>query len=252
MLAFACSLEGQVAITLSQLPNGSTEVKVRNDSDVSLTALAISGTLVSSRGKSAAGDAAPYTAYYDSAVDPAIKPLPAHQERVLPVLAVFCTPMGNIASTLLYRSGDPSKREFACKLRQRVSAGMFDDGSTSGDDALLTRLMLRRSNMLLAVETTLDILSDAGRHNVPRDQLVGQFRTLADSTNHWYLLPEQTVGHGLYESIIFKLTNLPEQKLGEPFPPDDFVEQETAGLRRQRVVLLASRPSLADVALIGR
>lgn len=252
VLAFSCCLEGQVAITLNELPNGSTEVRVQNNSALSLTAFAISATLVSPHGGSANGDAVPYMAYYDSAVDQAMKPLPAHQERVLPLPSVSCAPMGNIASTLLYRNGDPSKREFPCKLQQPVVAGILDNGSTTGDAALLTRLMLRRSNMLLAVETTLDILSGAGRGNVPREQLIGQFRKWADSVHHWYLLPEQAVGYSLYESIIFDLTNLPEQKFGQPFPPDDFVEQETGVLRRQRLTLLASRPGLADVASIGR
>ena len=90
--------------------------------------------------------------------------------------------------------------------------------------------MLRRSNMLLTVEMTLEILSDAGRGNVPRAQLIGQFKKLADSVRRAYLLPEQRVGLILYQSMIGKLMNLSEPKDGSPFPPGEFVEEETAPL----------------------
>ena len=73
---------------------------------------------------------------------------------------------------------------------------------------------------------------------------------MADSVNRWYLPPEEQVGRGLYQSMVDELTNLPAAPPGSPFPPDDFVRRETADLRQQRAVLVESRPSLTEAALI--
>ena len=64
--------------------------------------------------------------------------------------------------------------------------------------------------MLLAVETALETLSDAGRFKVPRDRLIAQFGKMADSLNRWYLSAEQQVGRSLYQSIAAQLRALPE------------------------------------------
>ena len=142
--------------------------------------------------------------------------------------------------------------ETAVVWEEPIVAGILADGTTTGDAALLTRLMLRRTNMLQAVEIALETLSDAGRQNVPRGQLVEQFKKLADSVRRWYLPAEQQVGLDLYQSIIGKLINLPDEPLGSPFPPSTFVAEETAMLNRQRVTLSESQPSLAEAAFIGR
>jgi len=174
--------------------------------------------------------------YMDTAVDTMATPLLPNQERTVPV-------------PIRFRPEGPVEDLFEQPI---VTAGIFADGTTTGDAALLTRLLSRRSNMLAAVETAMDMLSDAGRHNVPRDHLIEQFKKMARSVSHWYLPPEQQAGRDLYQSIIGKLMNLPDEPVGSAFPPSAFVEQETAMLNRQRVTLSESQPSLADAALIGR
>jgi hypothetical protein len=126
-----------------------------------------------------------------------------------------------------------------------IHAAVFADGTTVGDAALLARLLSRRVNMLQAVELAREVLTDAGKRNVPRGQLVKQFATMADSLDHWYLPLEQSVGRALYQSISEQLLNLPQSQIGSAFPPTAFVEQQSAVLNRQRTTLLESLPRLS-------
>lgn len=237
VLACVFSLDAQITATLKPLPGRSDVIIIRNDSAVSLVAYAIS---VKIGGR--ASDA-PILEYVDSEIDTAeVALLPTQEHAITPAFGVPSSRSTN--GKMIY---SPAHYEWLV-----VTAGIFADGTTSGDAELLRRLVLRRCNMLQAVETTLDIISDAGRRNVPRDVMVSQFRKMADSLNRWYVPAEQRVGHDLYQSMMGKLLNLPDEPLGSPFPPDAFVSQESATLNRQRVELLESQPSLAVAAVVRR
>ena len=241
VLAGAFSLDAQIAATLRHLPSGLDEVRIRNNSAASLAAFVVTVKQVPREDYSSH---APFVVFSDPLTEPAAGPLAPGEERV--VIS------GGIAPGL-----DPRARPRcfgACsRLEEPIAAaGIYADGTTTGDEALLTRLIVRRSNMLQAVETAREALFDAGRHNVPRDQLIAQFKKMADSVRRWYLPSEQRVGSEVYQSIVGKLMNLPEEPLGAPFPPAAFVADETALLNRQRVALLESQPSLADAAFIDR
>jgi hypothetical protein len=254
LLGCALSLDAQITAALNRLPDGSIEIRVRNDSAVSSTAFAIKVDHVT--GSAMAGTRHVYldpdTVYVDTAIDTALRALQPNQEHTFkPRLR---SRSGGPAPLVQILSDERKQMPKQVDLSEHTvtTAGVFADGSTTGDAALLARLMLRRSNMLLAVETTLETLSDAGRRNVNRDQLIGQFKKLADSVRHGYLPLEQRIGLDLYQSIIGKLMNLPETKDGSPFPPNEFVLQETTRLRQQRIPLLESQPSLFSVADASR
>lgn len=238
VLACAFSLNAQITAVLNRIPRRSPEVEIRNNSVVNLTAFAIGIAPVAQ----SAADRGPFIFYVDAAVDtdrppvPYRLPLPPNQEYAVPL------------PHSLNRAGQPVVL-FEPPI---VAAAVFADGTSAGDSALLARLMLRRCNMLQAVELAREILSDAGRHNVSRGRLIERFSMMADSVNHWYLPPEQRVGRTLYQSIAEKLTNLPQLQVGSAFPPAAFVERETALLNRQRVALMESQPSLADAAITRR
>jgi len=232
LLACAFSLGAQITAILNRSPDRVPEIRIKNHSTISLAAYAVRMNPVF---RSDAVNA-PLMVFFDTAVDTMATPFQPDQERTIPL-------------PIRRRPERPVEDLFEPPI---VTAGIFTDGNTTGDAALLTRLMSRRSNMLAAVEMALETLSDAGRRNVPRNQLIELFRKMAGSVSHWYLPPEQQVGGDLYRSIIGKLMNLPEEPVGSPFPPSAFVAEETSMLNRQRVILMESQPSLADAALIGR
>lgn len=196
-LAFACafSLDAQITATLKPLPDGMNEVRIRNDGAVSLAAFGIK--LKVANGASDASE----VICADSATDAAARPLSPHEERVVQ------------AGRIRVRAGVNVPDVYE---QPTVTAGIFTDGATTGDAVLLSRLLLRRSNMLLAVETAMEMLSDAGSRNVPRDWLIRQFSKMADSVNHWYLPPEQQIGRDLYLSLGLKLMKVPEVPLDPP------------------------------------
>src|SRR5207247_1852987 len=97
VLACVFSLEGQITTTLNRLTDGSTEINIRNNSTFSLVALVIRVNRV---GRSTAANKGPHVAYYDPAIDPAMKPLPPNQARTLSRLAILCAPEGRLVDLL--------------------------------------------------------------------------------------------------------------------------------------------------------
>jgi hypothetical protein len=244
-IACTCSVHAQISTTLNRLPTGEVKITVRNNSDRSLTAFAVGANVIpanSAAGIRNASDAL-WVAYHDSAIDLTMKDLFPNQERTIPgrVRCILAKgPWPDKGNKVIPASNCDQLEE------PLATAGIYSDGSTTGNAVLLTKLMLRRSSMLLAIDSASAALSEAGKHNNPRGQLVEQFKKLVDSASGWYLFPEQQIGRDLFESIIGKLKNLPQGELGEPFPPTAFIEEETARLKQMRVALWESQPSLAD------
>lgn len=230
LLASAFCLDAQITTTLNRFPGRSSEIAIRNDSAVTLAAFAVSMAPAAGGG----ADGAPLTVYFDTAVDETAAALPPNEQYTVPV------PSGK-------RPGRSWEDLYQPPI---LTAGVFADGTTTGDADLLKLLIWRRCYALQAVETALEILTDAGRHNVPRRQLIDHFQRIAKSLNRWYVPSGQGAGRTIYQSITGKLIDLPDGPPGSAFPPTSFVEQETAKLNRRRVVLLESRPGLATAALI--
>jgi hypothetical protein len=165
VLLCSFSLNAQITTALHKPPNRSPEIVIRNHSTANLTAFAVSMAVVAEEGLT---DRAPFLVYIDTAVDTdrlalsyppgTAMPLPPNEEYAVPVNDAIRT--GKRVD--LFRP-------------PIVTAGVFADGTTAGDAALLGRLMVRRSNMLQAVELAREVISDAGRHNVSRGRLIDQF-----------------------------------------------------------------------------
>lgn len=229
MMVTACAscLESQIIASPAQSASGVAEVKVRNGGPVGVVALAVAmNPLESSK------DAGQFVAFFDSVFEKT-EPLEPDHERTIPVL-------------LRLRPRIQIGEVFELPI---ITAAILADGSSAGDAVLLSRLMLRRCNRLLAVETAVDMLSEAGRRNIPRDQLVDQFRKMADLTWRWYVPPEQQIGRELFSSISDKLKQIPGQPVGAPFPPTTFVEEQMKVLNKEPVALLSSQPALATAML---
>jgi len=215
----ACSLHSQITVTETRSPSGTLIFKVKNTSEVALAAFAVFYQI--------AGRNEPEFVYFDELTDEAA---PKREFEIMPRQVI---PRGGKAPVLSVS-------------KQPVTAGIFPDGTTTGDEELIRRLVWRRCNLLQAVELSLETISDAGRHNVSRTRMIAEFKRLSDSARRWYLPPEQQVSAGVFQTIVGKLINLPEPPLGAAFPPAALVEQETARLNRQRTVLLESKPSLIE------
>src|SRR5579863_5851643 len=122
VLVCAFSLDAQITATLNRLPR--PEIRIRNNSPVSLAAFAIRMDPVVRSG----ADNAPLMVYVDTAVDTVATPLLPNQERTVPV-------------PIRIRPERPVDDLFDQPI---ITAGIFADGATTGDAALLTRLLSRR------------------------------------------------------------------------------------------------------------
>jgi len=236
-VVWAVSMDAQIVTTLNRLPNGSSQITIRNNGAMPLTAFAVSVDVVGERLELGPASLAPLDTYYDPATDFITQPLPPNRDRALGPAKVFCKASSGLTPWA------------PCELKQPIAAGIYADGTTTGDRALLAKLFTRRSSMLLAVETALDMLNDAGQRNIPRAEWIEQFQKMADLARRWYVPREQQIAGNVYQSIVEKMVNLPEDAR---LVPASFVTQEAARLRRQRLRLMESQPSLAEAAIIAR
>ena len=244
VLVCTAPLYAQIRVATRLLHDGATEIKLKNASPQAVAAFAATAKSIPPQ------NGPTFLTYHDPAIDDSAAPIPPGEERTLPPVAIFCAPDVKrshpeiIKDIERARTDKQYRRQLMCRLSEPVIAAVFADGSTTGDPVLLQGLKLRRSNILLAIDTSTETLSRAGRRNVPRDQLITQFKNLADASNRWYLPEEQRIGGRIYRSIVAKLMKLPPPELGQAFPPTEFVELETAALARQRLAIMQSPPTL--------
>ena len=97
----------------------------------------------------------PLILYGDAEIDPSMVPLLAGQEHAI-----------SEARRFVMRNG---KQTYAIFDQAAITVATYSNGTTTADAALLDGLMLRLRNMLHSVEVALDLLSDAGKHNLMRD-----------------------------------------------------------------------------------
>jgi len=137
-----------------------------------------------------------------------------------------------------------------CELEQPRIGGVLASGGTISDPVLLMRVLLRLRGTLLALDTKLDRLSNAGRFDITRGQLIREFERMADSRSRGYLLPEQDPGREAYREIVGTLMNLEKGRQGSITPLSSFLAQHSAILRQQRCALLDSQPNLANLRVV--
>ena len=63
------------------------------------------------------------------------------------------------------------------------------------------------------METSLEMIADAGRHNVSRGHMIAEFKRMVDAVRRWYLPEERQVGARVFQPITGKLINPPEGPL---------------------------------------
>lgn len=146
-LTWVTSIGAQIRATLDRSAAGVPELRIRNNSDVKLDAFAVALNPTPQ-----AEDQTQFVAFSDPVVDDAASLEPGG-ERVIPVL----------------QRSRPGKQLKDLFEPAALAAGIFADGTMAGDPVLLSRIMVRRCNMLLAVETSLEMLSDARKSDGERD-----------------------------------------------------------------------------------
>src|ERR1051325_7168689 len=137
-LVCASSLGAQITSALTTVPGRSPELEIRNESAANLAAFVIR----MSPNLAAVAERPPFTVFVDTAIDPAAVLLSPGQVYRIPVPSRI----------------RPKQAPESLYIPPVVVAGVFEDGQTTGDASLVARLILRRCNMLQAVETSLDML----------------------------------------------------------------------------------------------
>jgi hypothetical protein len=221
LLSCVFSLEGQVTARVSKLPNGSNRITIRNDGAIPLVAYAVAANV---RGR----DHLPVIVYSDLTVAPLLQ-----DHEISETLSIWCGDSGQLLAT--------NARDL-CELDNPRIGGVLANGLTIGDPLLVTRMLYRRHSTLLALDTTLNTLSEATRLDVSIDQIIREFTRMADSLRHQYLFPEQESAREIYQDIAGKLINLAKIPSGSPFSA--FVAEQSGILKQERSALYKSQPIL--------
>ena len=183
--AFACiSVEAQIIATLRDSPRrlaGSQNTKRFCGASLG----GVRGSANQTPRHTTAGNPR-LVAYFDPLIDPEFKSLAENEERVVMRKGIGFSEAG--------KSFPRESRRQTPAGGTIAVAGILGDGSLTGDPAMLTRLLVRRANMLAAVETSLEFYCAPGRRNIPRDQLIAEFQRMVDAVRRWYLPPEQQLG----------------------------------------------------------